>query len=138
MTLRELNAHLKLVQELREMQEIRSYLLSKAQPGAQRLTGMPHVGGVSDPTGELGAEIAELRTAIDAKQREVNASAAPVAAWIQTIQRYKTRFIFKQRYLNGLYWKEVAFMVGHGQTAGNVSKICYQYLGEEPEADEPR
>lgn len=134
MTLQELNDHRDLVLELLEMKEIHAYLLRKALPGAQRLDGMPHNSGPSDPTGDLGQELADLQMAIDAKEAEVRASAIAVEAFIATIPTYKTRRIFTKRFLCGLLWKQVADQIGPNQSAGNVSRICYDYLGE---ADAP-
>lgn len=138
MTLKRLNEHLQLVQELRELHDIRAYLLGKAEPGAQRLDGMPRSSGPSDPTGDLGMEIADLRETIDEKEREVRASEPEVLQFIQSIPAYKIRRIFRLRYLRGLYWKEVADLAGRAQSAGNVSRIVYDYLKASPDEDQLR
>ena len=46
MTLAELNGHLDLVQQLQKTEELIQGLWNAAVPGAQKLDGMPHAGGV--------------------------------------------------------------------------------------------
>jgi hypothetical protein len=83
-------------------------------------------------------EIADLRETIDEKEREVRASEPEVAEFIQSIQAYKIRRIFRLHYLRGLYWKEVADLAGRAQSAGNVSRIVYDYLKASPDEDRLR
>ena len=128
MTMQELNAHFRLLQELQEMQELHSYLLGKAEPGAQRLTGMPHISGVSDPTGDLGTEIAGVSSAIDEKKAEIKRSEPRIKAFVDSIADYKTRRIFRLRFLSGLLWKQVADLTGKGRSISYVAGICYDYL----------
>ena len=60
MTLEDLNKHLLLREKLEKAQEMLVSLRAAAQPGAARLTGMPHTPGVKDKVGDLAVEIAAV------------------------------------------------------------------------------
>ena len=73
MTLQELSRHLKLCEKLEQDEEILAALRAKAYPGAQRLDGMPHAGGISDKTGYLGAVIADMEASVKALRKDIAA-----------------------------------------------------------------
>lgn len=129
MTLDELNIHFNLVTELKKAKDMLQNLWNAAYPGGQVLTGMPHAPGVKDKIGDLGIEIADLETEIEAMEAMVNNSAAPVLAFIAEIPDIQTRMVFRLRFCRGYQWKEVARMLGGGNTEDSVKKVCYRYLG---------
>ena len=104
-------------------------LWNAAYPGGQVLTGMPHAPGVKDKIGDLGIEIADLEMEIEAMEAEVNNSAVPVLAFIAEIPDIQTKMVFRLRFCRGYQWKEVARMLGGGNTEDSVKKNCYRYLG---------
>ena len=129
MTLDELNIHFNLVNELKKAKDMLQNLWNAAYPGGQVLTGMPHAPGVKDKIGDLGIEIADLETEIEAMEAAVTNSAAPVLAFIAEIPDIQTRMVFRLRFCRGYQWKEVARMLGGGNSEDSVKKVCYRYLG---------
>ena len=71
MTLDELNRHFNLITELKKAKEMLQSLWNAAYPGGQVLTGMPHAPGVKDKIGDLGIEIADLKTEIEEAEAQV-------------------------------------------------------------------
>lgn len=129
MTLDELNLHFNLVTELKKAKDMLQNLWNAAYPGGQVLTGMPHAPGVKDKIGDLGIEIADLETEIEAMEAMANNSAVPVLAFIAEIPDIQTRMVFRLRFCRGYQWKEVARMLGGGNSEDSVKKVCYRYLG---------
>lgn len=128
MTLEELNEHLCLVQALEEMEEMLVNLEIAAQPGAQKLSGMPHAPGISDKIGDYAVEIADLRTDIEDMKEQIKESEECISQWLRTIKDGTTRIVFRLRFLRGKQWKEVAGIVGRWHTEASVKMICYRYL----------
>ena len=128
MTLEELNQHLDLVNELKKAKEMLQSLWNAAYPGGQVLTGMPHAPGVKDKIGDLGIEIADLETEIEAMEAAVNNSAVPVLAFIAEIPDIQTRKVFRLRFCRGLAWKEVAGVLGGGNSEAGVKSAAYRYI----------
>lgn len=129
MTLEDLNQHLDLVNELKKAKEMIQSLWNAAYPGGQVLTGMPHAPGVKDKIGDLGIEIADLEREIEGIEIRVKKSEMFVTAYIDKIPDIQTRMVFRLRFCRGYQWKEVARMLGGGNTEDSVKKVCYRYLG---------
>lgn len=129
MTLDELNRHLYLLTELKRTKEMLQSLWNAAYPGGQVLTGMPHAPGVKDKIGDLGIEIADLETEIKKIEVLVERSSVDVNAFIAEIPDIQTKMVFRLRFCRGCQWKEVAKMLGGGNTEDSVKKTCYRYLG---------
>ncbi len=128
MTKQDLDRHLELRQQLAADLELLASLEAAAAPRAQRLDGMPHAHGSSDPTGNLAAEIADMRETVARRQAAVARSEEAVAAYIGTIEDSQTRMIFRLRYIHGMAWKEVAAAVGGRNTENSVKSVCYRYI----------
>lgn len=129
MTLDELNRHFNLITELKKAKEMLQALWNAAYPGGQVLTGMPHAPGVKDKIGDLGIEIADLETEIEEAEAQVAQSEVAVKAFISEIPDIQTKMVFRLRFCRGYQWKEVARMLGGGNTEDSVKKACYRYLG---------
>ncbi len=128
MTLEDLNKHLLLREKLEKAQEMLTSLREAAQPGATRLTGMPHTPGVKDKIGDLAVEIADLTSRIDYLNAELAQQEPPIEAFIAEIDDDQTRLVFRLRFLRGLSWKEVSQILGRFTTEKSVSEACYKYL----------
>lgn len=128
MTKQELNRHLELVQQLEHCREMLATLEAATCPRAQRLDGMPHAPGIRDGVGDLAAEIADTKAEIEGLQAEIARSEAAAAAWIGTIEDMQTRLIFRLRYIRGFAWKEVAALIGGGNTDKSVRIRAYRYI----------
>ena len=129
MTLDELNEHLDLIIELKKAKDMLQSLWNAAHPKGQALTGMPHSTDVKDKIGDLAIEIADLETDIELLEAQVAKSAEPVIAYIAQIPDIQTKMVFRLRFCRGHQWKEVARMLGGGNTEDSVKKVCYRYLG---------
>lgn len=128
MTLRELNRHYDLRQQLAKAQGILASLRETAGPGAQVLTGMPHATGVQDKVGDLAIEITEAEADVERLQQRICHDEPVVIAYINSIEDFQTRMIFRLRFIRCLTWGEVAKAIGGRNTEGSVQKICYRYL----------
>lgn len=128
MTLEDLNQHLDLVQKLQKAQEI--YASMQAQTiGCQNYDGMPHGTGISDKTGMLAIELADLASRIAFMKTEVEASARKVQVYARTIEDDRIRTIIRLRFLYGRQWCEVAGQLGDGSTEEAVKMACYRFVG---------
>lgn len=128
MTLQELSQYYKLRERLTRDVEILGSLEAAACPGAQVLTGMPHVPGVRDKVGDLAVEIADMKERIRYLQGEIAREEALVAGFIAGIENDQTRMIFRLRFLRCLTWGEVAAVIGGRNTEAAVKNVCYRYL----------
>lgn len=128
MTLQELSRFYKMKEQLHQYKEILASLESKACPGAQILTGMPHSPGIQDRVGDLAVEIAESKEQIALLQEKTEAEETRITGFIEAIENGYIRMIFRFRFLHGLTWKEVASMIGGGNSASSVKNACYRYL----------
>lgn len=130
MTLEDLNSHYALIVELKKAQDMLQSLWSAAYPGGKGITGMPHTPGVKDKVGDLAADIADLETDIEAMQQAVKESEAKVSAYVSGIQDVQIRMIFRLRFCRGYKWKEVAQLLGGGNSEDSVKRAAYRYLGQ--------
>jgi hypothetical protein len=130
MTLQRLNEHYDLVQKLVTAREALVRLRAAAEPGAQRLTGMPHATGTSDIVSALSVNIVMTRERVEALEKEVAESAAEIQNWISTIDDDFVRTLIVFRYLCGLQWGEVAASIGGGNTESSVKMACYRFIME--------
>lgn len=128
MTLEELNQHLALRQQLQRDREILASLEARAVPGAQVLTGMPHAPGVVAKTEIFAVEIADFKSKIEALEKEIAEEQKGIETWIAGISPDWVRLIFRLRFIHGLPWKEVADVMGGGNTPESVKMSCYRYL----------
>ena len=128
MTLDELNWHFGLITELKKAKEMLQSLWNAAYPGGQVLTGMPHAPGVKDKIGDLAADIADLETEIEQMQKQVDESAKGVTDFISAIPDVQTRMIFKMRFCRGYEWKQVARVLGGGNSEASVKSAAYRYI----------
>lgn len=129
MTLDELNQHFYLVERLKTANEMLESMRSAAEPGAQKITGMPHASGAHDMVGMLAIEIVTLEESIANLKKEVACNEPYIKAFIDGIDDLQLRMAFRLRFLYALSWKEAAGLLGGGNTEGGVKLMCYRYLG---------
>lgn len=128
MTRRELDHLFELRKQLEHFRELLATLEAAVGPRAQILDGMPHAPGIRDGVGDLAAEIADTKAEAKSLQDEIACSEAAAAAWIGTIEDMQTRLIFRLRYIRGLPWKDVAALIGGGNTDRSVRIRAYRYI----------
>lgn len=132
MTLQELSQLYYLKQEIeRDIEKIRELELM-AQPGAQKLSGMPRSPGVSDTVGKYAVKIADLKSAIENKHSRCLRERERLERYILEIDDSMLRLIFEYRFIDCLGWNAVALRIGGGNTAQSVKKACYRYLKKHP------
>lgn len=128
MTLKELSQLYYLNREI-EMDQCRLRKLeAMAQPGGQRLTGMPHTPGVTDKVAFYAAELADLRGVIEAKHKRCILERDRLERYISSIDDSFIRQIFTCRFVSGLPWEQVAACVGGGNTGDNCRMTATRYL----------
>lgn len=128
MTLMELNRYFELVSNLARTKELLDNLRAAAYPASPALTGMPHAPGVKDKIGDLAAEIADLDIRRQYIEKEIGEQKTKVEKFVDTIDDYYLRTIFRLRFERGLAWKEVATIVGGRNSEESVKSACYRYL----------
>lgn len=111
-TTKELSQLYWLNREIERDKERLRELESAAQPGAQKITGMPSGAGVSDKIGNYAAEIADLRGIIDANISRCFYELNRLNRYIASVDDSQMRLILSLRYVNGLSWQQVAFSMG--------------------------
>lgn len=110
-------------QEKRRLTELRS----AATNTAAKITGLPHIDGVSDKTA-IAAEIADCQAVIDAKVQLSVVEYNRLNRYIASISDSLVRQILALRYINGLSWGQVAQSIGGGNTADSVRMLCERFL----------
>lgn len=126
--MQELNRYFRLLERLGKARELLASLEATATPQSPNLDGMPRAPGVRDSVGRPAAEIADMRARVELLERQAVAQHGEIAQYIEGIPDDQARLIFRLRFLRGLSWKEVAAIVGGGNTDNSVKCICYRYL----------
>lgn len=128
MTLIELNRYFELVSNLARTKELLDNLRAAAYPASPALTGMPHTPGIKDKVGDLAIEITDMETRMAYIQKEIEVQKSQVEEFVLTIEDNYLRIIFRLRFERGLAWRDVARVVGGGNTEETVRAACYRYL----------
>lgn len=128
MRLIELNRYFELIKSLVKINELLENLRAAAYPASPALTGMPHASGVKDKVGDLAVEIADLETRKEYIESEIENQKSVVEEFVESIEDYYIRTIFRLRFKRGLSWKEVAKIIKGGNTEETVRAACYRYL----------
>jgi hypothetical protein len=113
-------------QDKRKLAELESAVTS----GVAKITGLPHVTGISDKVGDYAVEIAELREIIRLNLRRSILEYNRLNRYISDIQDSEVRQILTHRYVDGMRWQQVASHMGGMYTADAVKKICYRFLAK--------
>lgn len=99
-----------------------------AEPGAQKMTGMPHAQGVSDIVGNFGVEIAYLDEHIKQLKRERDEELPIIEEYIGSITDSRVHLAYRLRFVRGMRWKDVATCLGGRNTEDGVKSMCYRYF----------
>lgn len=75
-------------------------------------SGMPHGSGISDSTGRLATQRAELHELISLKLKECIIARTRIERYINDIHDSEMRMILRLRHINGLSWQQIAFSIG--------------------------
>lgn len=128
MTKKELSQLYYLNREIERDKARLAELEAAAQPGAQKITGMPSAGCVGDKIGDYAAEIADLKGIIAANIQRCYYELNRLNRYINSVEDSQMRMILSLRYINGLSWLQVAASVGGGNTADGVRMAVDRHL----------
>lgn len=115
----------------REIEQLKSRIEELeciAASDTSRITGMPHVTGISDKVGRYAAEIADLKELLNLNLKKCFYELNRLNRYIESIDDSQMRMIMTLRYVNGLSWQQVAFSIGGGNTEDSIKKLAYRYL----------
>ena len=115
----------------REIEQLKSRIEELeciAVSDTSRITGMPHVTGISDKVGRYAAEIADLKELLDLNLKKCFYELNRLNRYIEGIDDSQMRMIMTLRYVNGLSWRQIAFNIGGGNTEDSIKKLAYRYL----------
>jgi len=132
MTLKRLSRYAKLIDDIEKENRMLDSLRAAAEPGGQRLTGMPHASGVKDIVGDLSVEIAFLETHKRQLEAQKEAELPFIEEYIATITDIRLNLIFRLRFVHACSWKAVATALGGHNTEEGVKSACYRYLKHAP------
>lgn len=124
MTTKELAQLYYLNREIEQDKQRLTELEAAATSITPKITGLPHVAGITDKTA-IAAAIADLRELVQAKQMQCIAEHKRLLHYINSIDDSLTRQIISLRHINGLSWRQVAFHIGGGNTEAGV-KMAYK------------
>lgn len=128
MTLIELNRYFELVSSLARTNELLENLRAAAYPASPALTGMPHAPGVKDKIGDLAVEIADLDIRKKYIENEIQIQKEKVEKFVESVEDYYIRTVLRLRFERGLKWKDVAKVMGGGNTENGVKVAVHRYL----------
>lgn len=127
MTIKELSQLYHLNREI-EQEKIRlQELTAAATDTSAKISGLPHVGGLSDKTA-IAAQIADSKAIIEAKIALSVVEYNRLNRYIANVQDSLTRQIMALRFVNGMSWNQVAMSIGGGNTADGVRMLISRYL----------
>ena len=129
MTGGELNELFILRRDLRTAEELLMSLRAAADvPGVPDVSDAPRANRPRDTVGNLLSEIDDLSVRAEALRGEIERREASAAAFIRGIDDNQTRLIFQLRFMRGCTWKQIARIIGGGNTADSVRKMYARYL----------
>lgn len=127
MTIKELSQLYHLNREIEQEKSRLRELEAAATDTSVKISGLPHVGGLSDKTA-IAAQIADSKAIIEAKIALSVVEYNRLNRYINSVEDSLTRQILSLRFVNGLSWNQVAMSVGGGNTEDSVKKICYRFV----------
>lgn len=89
-------------------------------------------GTLSDSTGDLASEIADLERKIRKKVYELIRLKNKIAEYIMGIEDSQTRLIFHLRVYDLMTWNAIADKIGGMNSEDSVKKRYYRYLKKNP------
>jgi len=130
MTLHDLSQIYYIRRELTDCDARLSALRARRDAGAASpaIGGSPGSGLPSSPTERLAAEITDLEAIISAKRIELIHQEAMLTRYISSIDDSLTRLVLTYRFIDCRTWRDVALLVGGGNSEDSVKKMCYRFL----------
>ena len=130
MTLQELSRLYRLRGRLDRNRRLLESLEAAACPNAQAMDGMPRSQGAGDKTGDLAAEIADVREQTRLMEAEAADEEKKLKGYIRAIPDEYLRTVMSLRLVHGMAWADVASAVGGRNTANGVKSAFYRHLNQ--------
>ena len=93
-----------------------------------RIDGMPWLNGKKDLTGDMVAQIADLREQYEERKIIALRELKRIEEFIAQIADSQMRLLFTLRYIDNLSWHQVAWKIGGNNTADSVRMVHNRYL----------
>jgi predicted nuclease with TOPRIM domain len=110
----------------REIEEIKSEIENISYLEAVRPKESVQTSNISDSTGDIACELAELTEQYNSKLRRMYRLKSQIEKFLDGITDNEIRLIFRLRHVNNLTWNEIAAETGYERTT--VSKKYKRYL----------
>lgn len=130
MTKKELSQLYWINREIKKEKERLAELEAAATNTAAKISGLPHVSGISDKTA-IAAQIADCKAIIEAKINLSVVEYNKLNRYIASIDDSYIRQILRQRYIFGYSWTKVAMCLGGKNTPDGVRKAHNRFLSRE-------
>ena len=130
MTKHELSQLYYLNREIEQLENRIAELECIATSSTSRITGMPHVGDISDKVGKYAAEIADLKEWLDLNLKECFYKLNRLNRYIQSVEDGQMRMILSLRYVNGLSWEQVAASISSCISGESIRKAHDRFLAK--------
>lgn len=130
MTKKELSQLYWINREIKKEKERLAELEAAATNTAAKISGLPHVSGISDKTA-IAAQIADCKAIIEAKINLSVVEYNKLNRYIASIDDSYIRQILRLRYICGYNWTYVANKIGGGNTADSVRMAHNRFLSSE-------
>lgn len=128
MTLAELNTYFALIQQLEKAEMMLENLQAAVFPKTPQITDMPRSHGNQDKVGDLAIEIADLEARIEYYKSVIADNQDEIEKFVKSIDDFYIKTIFRLRFERGLRWREIAYIIGGGNTEQSVKSAAYRYL----------
>ncbi len=128
MTKKELSQVYYLDKEIKRDKERLKELQAKAYKITQEMGGMPSSRKKSDKVGNYAVEIAEQKSLIREKIKKCIYLQNRIIRYINSIEDSLIRQILTERYIELKSWRQIAFVVGGGNTENSVRMIHNRFL----------
>ena len=124
----ELEQYQDLKREIEQVQVRVRALEHAAEPGAQRLTGLPAAPGVTDRLGDYAAEIADLQAVIGERYRRCLRERIRLEQYISAADDSLTRQVLTLRFVDGLGYPQIARRLGSRHSPEALRQRTSRYL----------
>lgn len=131
MTLNELNDYHNLIKQIATKEQQINNLRKNLGVGSPTMDGLPHGSGISDRTGNVAIEIADLESRLNQQKRAAKEKRPYIEQFINAIEDDITRLIYRFRILYGYTWSEVADTMGGYNTKESVRKRFFSFWERE-------
>lgn len=127
MTINDLSQLRYLNSEIEQLQHRLSELTASATDTSVKISGMPHVHGVSNKTA-IAVEIADLRTSIEERIQRSIVEYKRLNGFIAGVDDCLIRRIVTLRFVDGLRWGQIAHKIDGNNTGDSVRMLVKRYI----------